>query len=300
MNTQYLKGLALTTTGVAVLSFDALLLRLIDAHSMNITFWRGLLLFIVIAAGFKLTNPTQTIFRTDWRYLRSAMLFAISSICFVKAVESTSVANVLVIISIQPLLAALLSWFLLGEKSTAITWLAIAIAFFGVLWVFFDSWQTTSASENSLTGDLFALFCGLALSAKFVNDRGEKQYSMVPALAFGGLIMMVFAFFSAPTITLHGSQWLWISVLCIAVVPFSFMAITKGLKHLPAAEVAMLMLLETIIGPLWVWLFIGLAPNNAALQGGSIIILTLTLHTIIKYKMDSKKWIAQKPNKQAL
>jgi len=287
MNTQYLKGLALTTTGVAVLSFDALLLRLIDAHSMNITFWRGLLLFIVIAAGFKLTNPTQTIFRTDWRYLRSAMLFAISSICFVKAVESTSVAN-------------LLSWFLLGEKSPAITWLAIAIAFFGVLWVFFDSWQTTSASENSLTGDLFALFCGLALSAKFVNDRGEKQYSMVPALAFGGLIMMVFAFFSAPTITLHGSQWLWISVLCIAVVPFSFMAITKGLKHLPAAEVAMLMLLETIIGPLWVWLFIGLAPNNAALQGGSIIILTLTLHTIIKYKMDSKKWIAQKPNKQAL
>jgi len=128
----------------------------------------------------------------------------------------------------------------------------------------------------------------LALSSKFVNDRAETKHSMVPSLIGGGLIMALFAVFNSDSIMLHGTQWVWTAMLCLVIVPIAFILITLGPKRIPAAEVGMLMLLETVIGPLWIWIFLEIAPNTAALQGGTIVIATLIIHTLIRLKMSRK------------
>ncbi len=286
MNNDYLKGFILTAIGTTLLSFDALFIRLINAESADILFWRGLMLSLFIAIYCKIKYPGQSLFRFDWRYIRSTLLFAVSSICFVMAINLTSVANALVIISVQPLFAAVLSRVFLKEKSPLITWIAISFCLLGIIWVMLDSWQSPN-----IKGDLLALVCGLALACKFVNDRSEKHFSMVPTLIGGGIIMSVFALLTTDSIMLSGSQWIWTTILCLIIVPLAFILITLGPKRIPAAEVGMLMLLETVIGPVWVWIFLDLAPNTAALQGGSMVIITLICHAVIRVKIAKRKML---------
>jgi drug/metabolite transporter (DMT)-like permease len=111
---------------------------------------------------------------------------------------------------------------------------------------------------------------------------------MIPALIGGGLMMSTYALFTTDSIMLAGSQWGWTLILCLIIVPAAFILITLGPKRIPAAEVGMLMLLETVIGPLWVWLFLHISPNTAALQGGGLVIATLIIHTLIRIKLTRK------------
>lgn len=283
MTSNYFKGITMTTLGVVILSFDALLIRLIDSHSHELLFWRGLLMSVIVAVIFKLKYPDQALFRSDWRFIRSTLLFAVSTISFVMAINLTSVANVLVIISVQPLIAAFLSWVFLREKTPLITWLAIVVAMLGIAWVLSDSWQ-----GPNLKGDLLALLCGASLACKFVNDRAEKKFSMIPTLIGSGLLVAIFALFNSQSVMLEGAQWGWAALLCIVIVPIAFMLITLGPKSIPAAEVGMLMLLETVIGPLWVWIFLNISPNTAAIQGGALVVTTLIIHALIRYKVHKK------------
>lgn len=273
MNTAYLKGFLLTALGVLILSFDALLIRLIEVHSFSLLFWRGLLLAVTVALWCRFRHPDAPLFSADPAFLRSAVLFAISAICFVNAINHTSVANVLVIISAQPLFAALIGRVTIGEKLPVITWLAILISMAGIGWVMKDSW-----SSPDLTGDLLALASALVLSGKFVNDRAVKHRNMTPALVTAGMMIATVSLFNSDPMALSGSDWGWMLLLCAIVIPAAFILITLGPTQIPAAEVGMLMLLETACGPLLVWLFIGEAPSSAALQGGAVVITTLLLH----------------------
>ncbi len=279
MNTEYLKGFLLTALGVLILSFDALLIRLIEVHSFSLLFWRGMLLALMVALWCRYRNPDMKLFSLDGAFIRSAILFAISSICFVNAINHTSVANVLVIISAQPLFAALIGRFTIGERLPAITWIAILISMAGIGWVMKDSW-----SSPNLTGDLLALTAALLLSGKFVNDRAVKHRDMTPALISSGVIVAIISLFNDTPLALSGSDWGWMLILCVVVIPIAFVLITLGPTRIPAAEVGMLMLLETACGPLLVWLFINEAPSVAALQGGAVVIITLFLHGWIQWR----------------
>jgi drug/metabolite transporter (DMT)-like permease len=105
--------------------------------------------------------------------------------------------------------------------------------------------------------------------------RKAKGRDMLPALAFGGLITAGIALAMAPTVAISGADRLWLPLLVLLVVPLSFVLISTGPRYLPAPEVGLLMLLETILGPLWVWLVLQEAPATASLVGGAIIVLTL-------------------------
>lgn len=279
MNTEYLKGFLLTALGVLVLSFDALLIRLVDVESFSLLFWRGLLMSLMVGLWCRYRYPGKPLFYRDWPSIRSGLLYALSAIFFVTAINHTSVANVLVIISAQPLFAALTARLFIGEKSSAITWISIIICMFGIGWVMKDSW-----SAPSLTGDLLALGCALSLSAKFVNDRAVKHRDMTPALITGGLFIALASLFNASPLALSGADWGWMLLLCVIIIPTAFILITLGPTRITAAEVGMLMLLETVFGPLLVWLFLGEAPSASAMQGGGLVIGTLLLHGYIKWR----------------
>ncbi len=185
----------------------------------------------------------------------------------------------LVIISSQPLFAAVLGWIVLKEMPAPATWVAIVICIFGVGWVLAGSWSTPS-----LVGDVMALICCLSLAAKFVNDRAVSHRDMTPSLILAGLVVALVSWVMGDPMALSGSQWGYMITLCLFVYPIAFFLITLGPMRIPAAEVGMLMLLETAVGPLWVWLVLSEEPSSAALQGGSLVIATVLLHSLYQWQ----------------
>ena len=284
MQSEYVKGFLLTALGVLVLSFDALMIRLINARSFDILFWRGLFLALVTFLWCKYTLPRQSFVAFDRASIRSSVLFVASTTCFVCAVNLTSVANVLVIISAQPLFAAVMARVFLKEKSPPVTWAAIVISMAGIFWVLSDSWH-----GPQLTGDTLALLCGLSLSAKFVNDRAAGSRNMTPALILAGCIITILSSIVGHPFALQGNGWWWMLVYCIIIIPLAFILITMGPMRISAAEVGMLMLLETAAGPLWIWVWLNEAPSKKALEGGSLVIGTLLVHGFIKWRQSRMK-----------
>lgn len=279
-----MKGFLLTALGVLVLSFDALLIRLINSESFDLLFWRGLLLSVAVFCWCRFRKPEQSLWRWDAAFIRSALLFACSAICFVTAITLTSVANVLVIISAQPLFAAIMARIFLREKSSLTTWIAIIISMAGIGWVLAGSWQSPN-----LTGDLLAVVCGLTLSAKFVNDRANSKRDMTPALILSGLIIAAISLTLGAPFSLQGEEWGWMLLLCLGILPVAFILITLGPMRIPAAEVGMLMLLETAMGPLWTWVWLDEVPGTQALQGGAVVIGALLVHGLIQWRRNQRK-----------
>jgi drug/metabolite transporter (DMT)-like permease len=276
---EYIKGILLTAVGVLILSVDGLLIRLISADAFDLLFWRGLLMSITVAFVLMLQRSTSSWFPTDAASLRSAFLMVITTITFVMAINLSSVANVLVIISSQPLFAAVLGWVFLREMPQPVTWVAIFLSMIGIGWVLLDSW-----SEPNFTGDLLALVCCVCLAFKFVNDRAVSHTDMTPALILAGLVVALMSVFAGNPMSLSGIEWWYMVALCLFVNPLAFCLITIGPMRIPAAEVGMLMLLETAVGPLWVWLVLSEEPGSAAVQGGSLVIGTLLLHSLYQWR----------------
>ena len=276
---EYLKGILLTAAGVLILSIDSLLIRLIAADSFDLLFWRGLLMSITISIVLIIQRSTSSRLPMDAVSLRSSLFMVIHIVGFVMAINLSSVANVLVILSAAPLFAAMLGWIFLREMPQPITWAAIFLSMIGIGWVLTGSW-----SKPNFTGDLLALICCIALAARFVNDRSVSHRDMTPSLIVAGLILALVSFFAGNPMGFSGDGWWYMVALCLIVSPLALTLITIGPMRIPAAEVGMLMLLETAVGPLWVWLFLSEEPSSAALQGGSLVIGTLLLHSLYQWQ----------------
>lgn len=266
-----LKGVLLTATGVAVLSLDALLIRLISADAWILLFWRGLLLSLCIGGvclfRARRYRPTRKLLSFG---LGSALFYAVSTITFVISIRLTSVANTLIILSAAPLIGALLSRFVLKESVSGRTWLAILLCVGGLALVF-----SGSRDGSHLLGDLTALLCAAGMAAKFVVERAVSPANMIPALVPAGLLVSLFALFQAPTLVLPAQDILWMAILGLLVVPLAYALITQGPRYLSAPEVGLLMLLEMLLGPLWVWLVLAEQPGRQAWLGGLVVLAAL-------------------------
>ncbi|NHI01725.1 DMT family transporter [Oceanimonas sp. MB9] len=272
----YHKGVLLTLAGVAVLSLDALLIRLISADHWTLLFWRGLLLSLCIGTACLCRRhryrPSRRLFGLG---LGSALFYAICTITFVISIRLTSVANTLIILSAAPLIGALLSRFVLQESVSGRTWLAIGLCIGGLALVF-----SGSRDQGHLLGDLTALLCAASMAAKFVVERAASPADMTPALVPAGLLVSLFALFQTPTLVMPAQDMLWMALLGLGVVPLAYALITQGPRYLPAAEVSLLMLLEMILGPLWVWLVLAEAPGEQAWMGGLVVVMALLLQRL--------------------
>ncbi len=281
---EYIKGILLTATGVLVLSFDGLLILLISADSFTLLFWRGLLLSVSVVVLLMLQKSTQPFMPMDAASLRSSFFMTVSTIAFVMSINLSSVANVLVIISSQPLFAAILGWLFLREMPKPVTWAAIVLSMLGIAWVLLGSW-----SEPNFLGDMLALLCCVSLAAKFVNDRAVSHRDMTPPLILAGLAVALVSLFMGNPMALSGDSWWYMVLLCLFVSPIAFCLITIGPMRIPAAEVGMLMLLETAVGPVWVWLVLNDIPSATAVQGGSLVVGTLLLHSLYQWRSRQKR-----------
>ena len=287
------KGLMLVVGGVLLLTPDALLIRLIAIDHWNLLVWRGFLqalslsLILLVLYG----RGTPAVFRASGRRAVSAgVVLATSTICFIVALSYTTVANVLVILAAAPFFAALTSRIFLGEAVRRYTWAAIALALGGIALLAFGSLgeQSGGTRPNALWGDLLALCGAIGLGSNFTILRHGRAVNMLPAMVLGGLLVGCIALLFAPAISLVQSQVVLLLLMGVVASAIPFALITTGLRTLPAPEAGLLILLETVLGPFWVWLVIGEAPARLALAGGAIVVATLVGHSLISLRQQGR------------
>lgn len=278
------KGLLLTTLGVLVLTPDSLLVRLAGLEPFSLLVWRGVLQALGILAILALLHQgrIQEQIRSIGRCgILLAIVFTGSTLFFILALTHTAVADVLIIIAVAPLVAALLSRSFLGEAVPLRTWLAIAGTLLGIGLLVMED-----LGSGSLWGDFAAFCCAVCIGASLTITRHGRAVSMVPAMSLAGVLTALAALPLAlwlepgQLMPATQSQLLAVVLMGLVVAPVSFALITSGPRYLPAAEVGLLMLMETVLGPLWVWLVIGEYPGDLALTGGAIVIVTLAGHAL--------------------
>ncbi|HIF9092833.1 TPA: DMT family transporter [Photobacterium damselae] len=281
------KGRFITLIGVMILSFDTLLVRLINCDEWTLIFWRGFLPGVVLFTVQWVMDPSvirQHLFRLSPLNLITSILFSASTICFVFSLDHTQVASTLVITNTAPLLTAILGYFFLKEKLQKSTLIAIAIAVGGI-WLVFGF--KPSASE--IEGDSLALVSALSMSVYLVTLRKTKgQYGSIFLIQAAVLTSIISLAAGAHPLSLDTHQNIYIFLLGGIVIPFSFLLIAKGPKYLPAAETSLILLLEVLFGPLLVWLIVGEAPTLNVAIGSAIVLITLATLTILQWRQEMK------------
>ena len=274
MNNQT-KGLLITTLGVIFVVPDALFVRLIEADALTISFWRNFLTGFVTLVGLFVIYRTKTLSKIKGTG-KNGMIFAVftglSSILFVTAVTNTSVANVVFILASMPIFAALFSWLWLKERiSKRMVWTIILVAL-GLSVIAFGS--STNANAH-WTGDLMALGVAASFAVGLTAARRAKAISMVPAIpiAYIGAALVVLPFTSP--LEIISSQWALVALHGGVFILVSTTFLALGPRYIPSAEVALLILLESVLSPLLVWFIIGEDPGKWALVGGAIVISVL-------------------------
>lgn len=273
----HLKGALIAGAGVLAISPDSLLIRLITADPWTLLFWRGLLSALAILIGLavlhrgRLVDHFQAIGRTG---LWLAVLFGAGNILFILSITSTKVANTLFIVSSAPLFAAIISRIFLREVVPARTWLAIAAALAGIAVI---ASADLDQGRRSLLGDLAAVGTAISMAASFALARKGRANSMVPAVALAALLTAVVAWPLAAPLDVGAGDRIYLAVMGLVVLPLGFALVTLGPRYLPAPEVSLLLLVEAILGPFWVWLVVGENPGPTVLAGGGIVIATLVL-----------------------
>ncbi|MBT5267491.1 MAG: DMT family transporter [Rhodospirillaceae bacterium] len=277
------KGLAMAVLGVLILTPDTLIIRLVDIDPWTFLFWRGGLMFfgfvVLFAVRYRLGIFRQ-FYRIGWFGLGAAMVFTINAVCFQLSVQNTQVANTLVIIAMTPLFAALLSWPLLGERVARHTWVAIGICLLAVLAIFAGDLDF-SGGVAARFGDLAAVMAAFGLGGFFVMTRIAKDTDFGPAVALSGPITALIGLLVAPGLLVTPPQLQLLLVLGLAILPASFWLLTLAPRYIPAPEVSLVLLLETLLGPLWVWLVIAEEPPFTTLVGGAVIVSVLTWHSLV-------------------
>jgi drug/metabolite transporter (DMT)-like permease len=202
-----------------------------------------------------------------------ALCVAIASGSFIGALNHSSVARVLFILALSPVLAAVLARVALGEPLTRRTVLAMALALAGV------TVMLGAPGEGSLAGDGLAFVAALAFAVMVVITRWRHDVSMAPATCLSQAILVVaFLPFASPG-SIEGGDVGWLAALGIGQIGLGFALLTVGARLIPAAQVGLITLLEVVLGPLWVWLALDERPSTLTLVGGAVVIVAIVIQT---------------------
>ena len=276
------KGSLLAFIAVMFITPDSLFIRLSSVDTWSLVFYRGIIPFFTVLIGMLIIyriNFFKMLFVSGYHGLIYIVTFSITNITFVVSVQNTNVANTLVMIAMAPMLSAILGAIFLKEIPDKKTWVAIAITFIAAVYIFYDSLKL-----GSIYGDILGFVTAVGLAVGAVTIRSAKSKNLVPAAVVGKLFVAIFAMFFIESYILTGQDLFIVPLMCIMCVAIPFVMVTIAPRFIPAEEVNLFFLLETIIGPCWVWRVIKEQPSIEIMQGGLIIILTIATHSYFKLK----------------
>lgn len=277
-------AITLVLTGATLMSIVGLLLRLMEsADAFQILTYRSLSLaaMVLLVACLRRKSGPMSFFRRfdKWSILIGGLLcFAFSF--YVYALLNTSIASALFLLSSSPVFAAILAWLFLGEKPTRITYVSLILAIIGVGIMVADGFET-----GGTLGNLYALFSAFCFAAMLVVIRYLGRDDPLEGTFLGGIFAsvmnagLVFAFSTGFVI----STWdLGLSLFMGAfTIGLGIALVTWAAGYLPSSEVSVLVLLESVLGPLWVWLFMGETATFYVLIGGAIVLGAVILQTVL-------------------
>ena len=276
------KGSLLAFVAVMFITPDSLFIRLSNIDTWGLVFYRGIIPFATVFLGmlfiYKL-NFFKIFINSGIHGLIYVITFSITNITFVVSIQNTNVANTLVMIATAPMLSAVLSAIFLKEPTDKKTLISIIITFISVIYIFSDSFKL-----GNVYGDVLGFVTAIGLAIGAVTIRSAKSKNLVPAAVVGKLFVGAFALFFIESFVLENRDLIIVPLMCILCVAVPFVLVTIAPRFIPAAEVNLFFLLETIIGPIWVWLIIREQPTTETLIGGIVIIITIAIHSFLKLK----------------
>jgi drug/metabolite transporter (DMT)-like permease len=276
---EYITGFVISLVGVMVLSFDALLLRVSNVQGFTAAFWRAFYTTLSLTVLFLFTNKKKslTILRTGkWPMWVSGFLWGGSGLCFALGVMFAGPANTLVLLSLAPLFAAAFSFIFYKRKPSVVTLVATLFAIIGISYMY-----RHGIGHIPPLGMVFALGTPLFLGSNLTFMRFHKDLSRTAIVMIGGYIGTVVSLVAANFhISLDGGIMWPLVLLGLFVIPFAQVMISTGTRYIPSAESALINSLETVLGILYVWIFLKEAPNLDFIIGASIVFVAITANSV--------------------
>ena len=276
------KGSLMAFVAVMFITPDSLFIRLSNVETWSLVFYRGIIPFVLVFIGMLLIYRLKffDLLRSNGYYgFAYVLTFSVTNIAFVVSIQNTNVANTLIMIATAPMLSAILGLFFLKENPDKKTWVAIFITFFAALYIFYDSIKL-----GNFFGDILGFVAAMGLAVGAVIIRSAKKINLVPSAVVGKFIIALFAIFFVKDYSLNNNDIYIVPLMCVMCVAIPFVLVTIAPRFITAAEVNLFFLLETIIGPIWVWLIIKEQPTPETIVGGAIIVLTIATHSFLKLK----------------
>ena len=276
------KGSLLAFIAVILITPDSIFIRLSNIETWGMLFYRGAIPFVFVLIGlifFYKKDLFKALAGIGYPGIFYVISFSICNITFIISIQNTNVANTLVMIAMAPMLSAILGSIFLKEIPDQKTWVAIIITLISVTYIFYDSIEM-----GNFYGDLFGIITAFGLACNAVIARYAKNRDLVPSAVIGKLCVAIFAFFFVDSFSLVGTDLIIVPVMCVMCVAIPFVLVTIAPRFIPAEEVNLFFLLETIIGPFWVWMVIREQPSIETILGGTVIIFTIAIHSFLKLK----------------
>jgi drug/metabolite transporter (DMT)-like permease len=292
MQSTHVKGLLITACGVLIISPDGLLTRLIVTDHWTMIFWRSVLLSVGMWLLISFVHPNRV-----WQQYKTvkgpgllmAGTYSLGTIAFIFAITHTSVANTLIILSTTPLFAAIIGRLLLHEKIQPRTMFVILLVAIGIAVIASGS----TAQQGRLAGDLAAILGSFFLACGFSFVRRFPGISSFAAISTGGLLTAILILPLAAPLSVSQADIGYLLIMGLYMLPIATALLFLGPRYIPAPEVGLLLLLESILGPVWVWLALGEQPGNSTLLGGVIVLSTLVINTVWVLKYQRLKPLVQ-------
>ena len=281
----HLKGLLIAFLGVLMLTPDPVLVRLADADTFTILFWRGIFfalgVLIILYATYR-KNTFKELKNIGKPGVWIGLLSGIGGVTFIAAIQYTSIAKVLVIISTAPMVVAIISWAIINERPKLFTWISMLIIVTGIYIV-----MKGDTGALNLMGSSLAVISIIAGGFSFALTRKYSNVNMVPAMIVNALVVSCVGLAFSSSFYLPFDSLIYVIAGGI-LLAIAFSLITLAPRFIPASEVAMFMPLGTIFGIISAWLVINEQPSSSSLLGGSIVVITLFFHAWYSSKLQTK------------
>ena len=262
------------------MSFVGLLMKMIiDASGFQILFYRSMslsLVVIIFSCIITKSNPKTFMKRLDRYDLLMGIFLSLAFATYVFSMLYTSVASTLFILGITPFLAAIIAWYYLKEKPKIIVWITMIVATTGVFLMVSDGMVF-----GKTFGNILAFFSALLFAMTLVVARYSKKENVLGGTFLGGAFACLIGLIASLLLN-HGllipSYDMSLSLFMGAfTIGLGITLVTTGTPFVPAAEVSLLVLIESVLGPIWVWIFLSEAMTTFELVGGILIFAALII-----------------------
>ena len=257
-------------------------MRISGMSTFQMVGWRGLCLGLIFLTAWALTSKT---WRTDLAILGSSTAIIVvacqvmNATLFPMGIAIAPVAPVLMGVATVPVWSALMARWMYGETASRATWIAIALVISGLTIAISDKGEA-ALDAYALAGAVCGLGVAFALALIFVTLRHNPSLPLLLVIGLGSLISGTSGLLIAgPAQMTDGTVWA-VLLSALLILPLSFFALNEAPRHTTAANVSLLLLLETVLAPLWVWLGIGEAPSPRMIVGGAVVIVTLAVYVL--------------------